>query len=71
MPWASQCGRSGGVGVLKVDNATLNFSGQQSAGNQSGAFFVIGSGGTGIGVATLANGSVVNLSNMGQRRARA
>jgi T5SS/PEP-CTERM-associated repeat protein len=57
-------GRSGGVGVLKVDNASLNFSGQQSAGNQSGAFFVIGSGG-GIGVATLANGSVVNLTNMG------
>jgi hypothetical protein len=58
-------GRSGGVGVLKVDNATLNLSGQQTAGLQSGAFFVIGSGGTGIGVATLANGSVVNLSNMG------
>lgn len=58
-------GRSGGVGVLKVDNATLNFSGQQTAGNQSGAYFVIGAGGTGIGVATLANGSVVNLSNLG------
>ena len=58
-------GRSGGVGVLKVDNATLNFSGQQTAGNQSGAFFVIGSGGTGIGVATLSNGSVVTLTNMG------
>lgn len=58
-------GRSGGVGVLKVDNATLNFSGQQTAGNLSGAFFVIGSGGTGIGVATLANGTVVNLNNMG------
>lgn len=58
-------GRSGGVGVLKVDNATLNFSGQQTAGNQSGAFFVIGSGGTGIGVATLGNGSLVTLSNPG------
>ena len=58
-------GRSGGVGVLKVDNARFNFSGQQSAGNQSGAYFVIGAGGTGVGVATLANGSVVNLSNMG------
>lgn len=58
-------GRSGGVGVLKVDSGTLNFSGQQTAGNQSGAFFVIGSGGTGIGLATLANGSTVTLNNMG------
>ncbi len=58
-------GRSGGVGVLKVDNATLNFSGQQTAGNLSGAFFVVGSGGTGIGVATLSNGSLVTLTNMG------
>ena len=58
-------GHSGGVGVLKVDNAALNFSGQQTAGNLAGAFLVIGSGGTGIGVATLGNGSVVTLSNMG------
>lgn len=57
-------GRSGGVGVLKVDGATLAFSGQQTAGNQSGAFFGIGSGG-GIGVATLGNGSLVTLNNMG------
>jgi hypothetical protein len=57
-------GRSGGVGVLKVDNASMSFSGQQTGGNQSGAFFVIGSGGTGIGVATLSNGSQVTLTNM-------
>jgi len=57
-------GRSGGVGVLKVDNAKLNFSGQQTAGNLSGAFLVIGSGG-GIGVASIDNGSVVTLSNPG------
>lgn len=58
-------GRSGGVGVLKLDNATMNFSGQQTAGNQSGAFFVVGSGTGGIGVATLSSGSVVTLTNMG------
>ncbi|MES2718957.1 MAG: PEP-CTERM sorting domain-containing protein [Pseudomonadota bacterium] len=58
-------GRSGGVGVFKADNATLNFSGQQTAGNLSGAFFTIGSGGTGIGVATLGNGSLVTLTNLG------
>ena len=57
-------GRSGGVGVLKVDNATLTFSGQQTAGNLSGAFFTIGNG-NGIGVATLSNGSLVTLTNMG------
>jgi len=58
-------GRSGGVGVLKVDGGTLSFSGQQSAGNQSGAFFIVGSGGTGVGVATLSNGSLVTLTNLG------
>ncbi len=57
-------GRSGGLGVLKTDAATLTFSGQQTGGNLSGAFFTVGSGG-GIGVATLANGSLVTLTNMG------
>lgn len=58
-------GRSGGVGVLKVDGGTLSFSGQQTAGNLSGAFFVVGSGGTGVGVASLSNGSLVTLTNPG------
>ena len=57
-------GRSGGVGVLKVDGATLDFAGQLSAGSQSGGFLAVGNGG-GVGVATIANGSVVNLSNPG------
>jgi len=57
-------GRSGGVGVLKVDNASLSFSGQQTAGNLAGAFLVIGNGG-GIGVASIDRGSVVSLSNAG------
>ena len=57
-------GRSGGVGVLKVDNATLSFSGQQTAGNLAGAFLSIGNGG-GIGVATFDQGSVVTLTNAG------
>ena len=57
-------GRSGGVGVLKVDGASLAFSGQQTAGNLSGAFFTIGTGG-GIGLTTLSNGSLVTLTNPG------
>lgn len=57
-------GRRGGVGVLSADAATLSFSGQQAAGTQSGAAFVVGDGG-GIGVATLANGSVMTLANAG------
>ena len=57
-------GRSGGVGVLKVDGATLAFSGQQTGGTQSGAYFSIGNGG-GTGIVTLANGSVVTISNPG------
>ena len=57
-------GRKGGVGVLSADAGTLSMSGQQSAGTQSGAFLVVADGG-GIGVATLANGSVMTLSNAG------
>ncbi len=57
-------GRSGGVGVLNVDAGTLGMSGQQNAGTLAGAYFVVGDGG-GVGVATLANGSVLRLSNLG------
>lgn len=57
-------GRSGGVGVLAVDNATLNFSGQHTGSFTSGAFMSIGRSG-GIGVATIGNGSIVTLHNMG------
>ncbi len=57
-------GRNGGVGVLSADAATLAMSGQQSAGLQSGAFFVVADGG-GVGVALLANGSLLSLSNPG------
>lgn len=57
-------GRSGGVGVLAVDNATLNFSGQQTGNIQAGAFMSIGRSG-GIGVANIGGGSVVTLHNMG------
>jgi hypothetical protein len=57
-------GRSGGVGVLAVDHAQVNFSGQQTGSVQSGAFLSIGrSGGTGI--VNIGNGSVVTMSNMG------
>lgn len=53
-----------GVGVLKVDNATIQMSGQQTGDVLAGAFAVIGHGG-GIGVATLGNGSVLTISNAG------
>ena len=57
-------GRKGGIGVLSADAATLSFSGQQAAGTQAGAFFVVADGG-GVAVATLANGSALTLSNPG------
>ncbi|MCB2040324.1 MAG: PEP-CTERM sorting domain-containing protein [Rhodoferax sp.] len=60
----AQVGSSGGTGVLKVDNATLQFQGQQTGGNRSGAYLVVGDG-SGIGVATVSNGGVVNLVNNG------
>lgn len=53
-----------GVGVLKVDNATIQMSGQQTGDVLAGAFTVIGNGG-GIGVATLGNGSILRISNPG------
>lgn len=57
-------GRSGGVGVLTVDNSTLSFSGQQTGSTLSGAFLAIGRSG-GNGTASIQNSSVVTLTNMG------
>ena len=57
-------GRSGGVGVLAVDHAQVNFSGQQTGSVLAGAFLSIGrSGGTGI--VNIGNGSTVTMSNLG------
>ncbi|MBB4842056.1 hypothetical protein HNP55_000551 [Paucibacter oligotrophus] len=61
-------GRSGGLGVLNVDHASLSFSGQQSGNFQSGAYLSIGRSG-GVGVANIGNGSVLTLSNLGDRGA--
>ena len=61
-------GRSGGVGVLAVDNATVHFSGQQTGFVQAGAFLSIGRSG-GTGVVNIGNGSVVTLSNLGSQGA--
>ena len=55
---------AGGFGTLTVDNASLNLSGQQTAGSLSGAALSIGVLG-GIGAATISNGSVVTISNPG------
>ena len=53
-----------GTGVFKMDKAVVNLAGQYTGGSQSGAFLVIGDGG-GIGVTTMSNGAVLNVSNMG------
>lgn len=57
-----------GTGVFKMDASTANFSGQFTGGTQAGAFVVVGSGG-GIGVMTMANGSLITLSNQGSNGA--
>jgi T5SS/PEP-CTERM-associated repeat protein len=54
----------GGVGVLKMDNARVELSGQQTGGTLSGANLSIGSDG-GVGSATLMNGSRVVITNLG------
>jgi T5SS/PEP-CTERM-associated repeat protein len=57
-------GRSGGVGVLSMDNASLSLAGQQTGSSVSGAALSIGrSGGTGI--ANIGNGSRVTVTNLG------
>ncbi|MEP7058895.1 MAG: PEP-CTERM sorting domain-containing protein, partial [Caldimonas sp.] len=57
-------GRAGGVGTLLLDNGTLEFTGQFTGSNVSGAFLTIGNRG-GTGVANIGNGSHVNLTNLG------
>ena len=52
------------VGVLSMDRSTLNLSGQQTGGSQFGAALSIGNRG-GVGVASITNGSVINISNAG------
>lgn len=55
-------GRSGGVGVMNLDNATVNLAGQQTGNNLAGAGMSVGSGG-GTGIFSLSNGAVLNIDN--------
>jgi T5SS/PEP-CTERM-associated repeat protein len=57
-------GRSGGVGVLKMDAGVLKLAGEQTGNVLAGANLSIGSGG-GTGIATIGNGSMVTLINAG------
>jgi T5SS/PEP-CTERM-associated repeat protein len=54
----------GGFGTLDVSNASLNLSGQQTAGSLAGAGMGIGTLG-GTGAVSIGNGSVVTISNPG------
>ena len=56
-------GRVGG-GTLLMDNGTLNLSGQFTSDTVTGAVLSIGNRG-GTGVATVTNGSQINLTNLG------
>lgn len=53
-----------GSGTLAMDNGTLNLAGQFTSDTVTGAALSIGNRG-GTGVATVTNGSRVNLSNLG------
>jgi len=55
---------AGGFGTLMVDNASVNLSGQQTAGTLAGASLSIGLLGS-VGAATITNGSVVTIANLG------
>jgi hypothetical protein len=57
-------GDGGATGILKSDNGRLNIAGQQIGDALAGAVVLIGNGG-GTGSMTLANGSIMNLTNAG------
>jgi hypothetical protein len=57
-------GDGGATGILKSDNGRLNIAGQQTGDALAGAVVLIGNGG-GSGSMTLANGSIMNLTNAG------
>jgi hypothetical protein len=57
-------GAAGATGVLKMDNGRMQLSGQETGGNLSGAYLMLGNGG-GIAVASMANGSIINIHNAG------
>jgi T5SS/PEP-CTERM-associated repeat protein len=65
-------GRNGGLGTLNAQNATLEFTGQQTTVNPSGAFLSIGTGGSppngadrgGTGIVTFVD-STVTITNLG------
>ena len=57
-------GDGGATGILKSGNGRLNIAGQQTGDALAGAIVLIGNGG-GNGSMTLANGSIMNLTNAG------
>jgi T5SS/PEP-CTERM-associated repeat protein len=57
-------GRSGGVGILRMDNARIELSGQYVGSTLAGAGLQIGTNG-GIGSANLGNGSRIIIANLG------
>lgn len=56
-------GNFGGTGVLKLDNATVDVTGQYTGSGQFGAALVIGSGAGAVGNVNLVNGSTVRITN--------
>jgi T5SS/PEP-CTERM-associated repeat protein len=57
-------GDAGATGVLRLNNAVLNLSGQETGDVLSGAFLTVGNGG-GVGNVSIDNGSVLTIHNMG------
>lgn len=55
----------GGTGVLRVDNAQVNLTGQFIGGALVGAGFTIGDGSGSVGAVTLQNGARINIANTG------
>jgi T5SS/PEP-CTERM-associated repeat protein len=58
-------GRTGAVGVMTIDSAVVDLTGQQTGNNLSGAGVSIGSGVGSTGVLNMNNGALLNLANPG------
>lgn len=58
-------GTTGGVGVIRIDNARVDLTGQYTGGFQVGAGMAIGDGSDSTGVVTMSNGARVTITNVG------
>jgi PEP-CTERM motif len=58
-------GNSGGTGVLRLDNARADLTGQYTGFGEYGAALVVGAGANGVGVIQASHGALIHIANLG------